>query len=840
MQPYRYLTIIFLLLVSIAAKAFQHNVLVVDSVSRDGVPYAAIFVEGTKDGTLTDDTGRAVLQLKKNRAQLKVSVLGYETAVVEVDSRDTLSIIKLRPVGVALKEVVVKKKREHYSKRNNPAVDLMEKVRAHGKLSNPKKRDYYTFDKYEKIAVALNDYSHGAAGVLDKAFKFLGEYVDTSEVTNKPILNISVKERQSTVFNRADPTSTKEVIKASKRVGVDDFVDQKGVQTFLNDVLREVDIYDDDINILRNRFVSPLSHIAAEFYKFYLSDSIGTGRDKIMELSFVPRVSATFGFTGKFYIHTGDSTYFIERAVMSVPRDINLNFVESLDLRQSFDRMPDGTRLKLTDDLTLEMAVVAKTPGLYVRRTAIRTGHNFEKPLDLSMFDAKEDVIETAEQQFDNEYWEMTRPVAISRGEDNVGSLVVRLRNHPVYYWGERTLKVLVNGYVHTGKPSLFDIGPVNTLISANDVEGARFRVGGMTTGWLSHRWFGRGYVAYGTKDKKFKYSGEVEYSFVDKEYHSREFPVHSLRFTQKYDMDMIGQKYSFTNPDNVFLSLKRMKNELMTYQRSSELLYTRESMSNLSITAALRQERQEASRYIPFVTMAGEKYDYYDQAYAKLCVRYAPGEKFYQTKTKRMAVNYDAPIFLLEHSYGPRKWLGSRYELNKTELSVQKRVWLSAFGYVDCLVRGGHVWSSTSFPALLIPNANLSYTIQPESFALLNPMEFITDTYGMVNLTYWANGAILNYVPGLRWFKLREVFGFKGFLGSLSDLNRPAVGNDLFAFPASALATDMKGRPYMEMSVGLDNVLKCLRIDYVWRLSYKNTPGVDRNGVRIAFHVSF
>ena len=145
---------------------------------------------------------------------------------------------------------------------------------------------------------------------------------------------------------------------------------------------------------------------------------------------------------------------------------------------------------------------------------------------------------------------------------------------------------------------------------------------------------------------------------------------------------------------------------------------------------------------------------------------------------------------------------------------------------------------------ALATPNANLSYTIQDESFALLNPMEFIGDSYVSWDLTYWANGALFNYIPLLKKLKLREVVAFRGWLGHLSDKNNPRFDTDrqnpLLMFPQEAAATPMHKLPYMEISAGIDNFLKVLRIDYVCRLNYRDTPGIDRSGLRIALHVTF
>lgn len=72
--------------------------------------------------------------------------------------------------------------------------------------------------------------------------------------------------------------------------------------------------------------------------------------------------------------------------------------------------------------------------------------------------------------------------------------------------------------------------------------------------------------LAYGTADGKFKYNGELEYSFNKKKYHSREFPIHSLKVSHKYDVDQLGQHYMFTNMDNglyVFKEKERHKDDL-------------------------------------------------------------------------------------------------------------------------------------------------------------------------------------------------------------------------------------------------------------------------------------
>ena len=764
--------------------------------------------------------------------------------ITAADKQNIAAIPDTLAKVINLNEIVVKPGKEHYSKKNNPAVDFVERIRRNASAGDPYQKDNYNFERYERITIALNDIADtiGNNGGLMKKFQFLNEYVDTSEVTGRPILPLSVKEKVSNIYYRRSPKTTREFVTGLRRKGLDDIANQDAIQTVLEDFLREIDLYSNDVTLLTNRFVSPLSKIGPDFYKYYLTDTIVVDGDSCAVLSFAPRNNATFGFVGKLTVPLHDPTMFIRSVSMTLSRHANINYIKSLHITQSFTRMPDGTRLKDNDILTIEFELLPGTQGLYAQKVTTSSGHNFNLPDRPELFDRLGTTYASADAFLkDDDFWTARRGYGISRTEKEIGTMIAQMRSVPLYMWLERGLGILVSGYVPVGRQDKIEIGPVNTMISFNDVEGTRLRLGGLTTANLSKHWFARGYAAYGTKDHKWKYHGEVEYSFNEKKRHSREFPIHSVRLSHTNDVEAIGQEYAFTNPDNFFLSFKRMKDTLMIYHRVTSLDYTLELDNNFSIKAGIAHKRQLPSRYLPFV--------YHDGSFARhlsftpitVTLRFAPGEKFMQTKSHRIPVNLDAPVFQLSHTYSPGGALGaSRYTVNKTEFSFQKRFWLSAFGYIDAIIKGGHVWSTAPFTELLIPNANLSYTIQPESFALLNPMEFITDTSFSWDITYWANGAIFNYIPVFKKLKLREAVAFRGVWGHLSDKNNPLHNSWLPQFPAGANPVEMKSTPYMEIAAGIDNIFKILRVDYVWRLTYRDTPGVDRSGLRIALHFNF
>lgn len=770
----------------------------------------------------------------------RIYCYGYTTDIMP---EDTVSFenAKVR----LLKEVIINPKHKKYSKKNNPAVDLMEQIRKNKKLHNPSNQDYYSFDKYEKIVIGLNEFDSDILkydGKIGKQFNFFKNFLDTAEWTGKQVLDLSLKEKASKVLSGKKQGYDVEIVEGLRSYGLDDAFNKDNVRKVFEDVFREINLYDNDIALMQTRFVSPLSVIAADYYKYEITDTVIVGNEPCAELTFVPHTPESFSFAGKMFVPINDTVKYVKRISMRTPKALNLNYVDNIFIHQNFERDSLGFVHKTLDDLCLEMQFFPNTPKLYGLRQIVSDNfdYNFREDYQgLARKGENEAVMDKAEKQSSG-FWDSRRRLSLSHAQTQMGDMMLMLRRRPVLYWTEKVLQIIFNGYIPTGNPGKFNIGPANTLISYNTAEGVRFRLGGMTTPTLAPHLFGKGYIAYGLRDRKIKYSGEMEYSFIPKKYTPREFPVNSIRALYSYDTDQLGQHYLFTNPDDIFLSLRRKKSDLITYRRLALIEYNYELRNHLSFLLSIRHETQEATRWIPFVTNAGKAFEKYNQAVIKAGVRFAPGEKTVATNSSRLSVNFDAPVFMLTHEYGPKGFLGSDFTLNKTEISAQKRFWFSAFGYTDVMLKGGILWSQVPFPALLWQNANISYTIQPESYTLLNPLEFAMDKYASIDLTYYLNGLIFNRIPLVKKLKLRELFTFKGFVGNLSRKNNPEYNTNLYRFPSDASVRPMGKTPYMEIGVGLDNILTILRVDYVWRLTYRDLPGIDKRGLRVSLHFSF
>lgn len=836
-----------LLLLTVSFGAMSQMVvkgIVRDSLTLESLPYSSIRVDGFPNTAVADDRGLFEITLPEKARSFQVFCQGYTAKTMSVkNSAIQLYDVLLKPTVEELDEVVIKKQR--YSKRNNPAVDFVHRLKDAGPKTDPRRNDWYSYDRYEQITLNLNDFDTTQQNGLLRKMPFLIEHVDTSEISGKPVLNLSVKEGVETVYNRRYPRSEKTVVHGVKSNGVYEFISEQNVQTILDDLLRDIDLYEGEIKLMRNNFVSPLSAVAPDFYRFYLVDSAATvagSNEPHIALAFYPRNKESFGFKGHVYVPLGDSTMFIRRIEMETPKEINLNFVKTLKITQDYSKAPDGSRLKNSDKMLMELEVAPGTPQLYIARKVIYDKHNFTEPGNSEVIFGYlgNTITEDGANERDTTFWHQARRLEQQGGEQRIELLMKRLRQKPVFYWSEKILKILVNGYITTGKESKFDFGPMNTTASYNSLEGLRLRAGGMTTANLNPHLFGKGYVAYGFRDRKWKYFAQAEYSFNRKDYHSLEFPVHSIKIAHKYDVDRLGSHYLYTNSDNFVLSLTRQHDAKFTYRRNTSLVYTLELENNFSLTARAEQVREEASKYVKFTTGTGQAFSHYNQSLFGIVLRYAPGERFFQTRTGRISVNHEAPVFEISHTFSPKGLGGARFGLNRTEISVKKDFDLSFAGQLRTDFSGGHVWSTSPFPELFIPNANLSYTIQSSSFALMNPMEFINSSYVAVYASWHLRGLIFNRIPGFKKLKLREIVGFSGLYGHLSAKNTPGRNAELFAFPADCGVEQMK-KPYMEVYVGLDNIFKIVRLDYVWRISYLDVPyAIDRHGLRVALHFTF
>lgn len=826
-----------------------------DATTKEALPYTSVRIRNTTNGCSSDNNGNFSFYAPLQDT-LIISSIGYKEEHIPLSKKTRMPLrVTMKSTDYTLSEVTIKPKKEKYTRKNNPAVTLVQNIIKNRDKNSTKNKPFYSRKRHETLNLALNNFDPTKNNIFGKKNKFIEQYIDTSLISGKPILHVSAREIIGTDYFRKDPERERRHIIARNRNGIDDVFSTDEIDGLFEEVFKDVNIFQDNISIFRSKFVSPLSKLGTGFYRYYIMDTIDIDGEKYIDLSFAPFNPESFGFTGHIYV-TPDSSFFIKSVDLNVPNDINMNFVEYMNIKQSFSRLDDGTRMIDNEKLICEFKIIDAINGFYAHRNVSYADYRFESNEKAEEIFKSPTIIVEDENSMkrSKDFWNTNRINNVNEKEQSVGNMLERLRSNPVYYWTEKCISFLFTGWVPLRKydPPVF-YGPVNTTFSYNGLEGLRLRTGAMTSAYLNPHLFGRFYVAYGFKDNKWKYMGEFEYSFKKKREHANEFPIHSLRLRYEHDIFQYGQDYLYTNKDNFVLSLKRGSDNKVGYVRNAEFTYTHELHNHFSYKLTLRNRIDIESRFIKFErtkTIDGETTSTFvpnlKQSEVELTLRYAPGEKFLQSKWNRRSLLPEKPVFTLSHKVGFKGILGSEFYYHHTEARFQKRFWFSAFGYTDCIIKAGKVWNKVPYPLLIIPNTNLSYTIQKESYWLMNPMEFFTDQYASWDISYHMNGLLFNRIPLIRKLNWREVITCRGMFGYLSDKNRPDPLNTGVLYKLPYENDDygnhyMKSSlPYIEASVGIENIFKVLRIDYVRRFTYTNLPGINKWGIRIQFHVQF
>lgn len=847
--------ILFLLVLSQVAGAQTITGVVVEEATGDTIPFPSVQYKKERIATSGNVNGRFSVK-RLNGEKLTFSAVGYQELTILIGPNTPSEMrITLKTDTKQLKGVTVKSKRSKYSRKNNPAVELMKRVIAAKKRTDLANHDYYQFNKYQKITLAINDIKPSELeNEKLKNKKWLLNQIETCPYNNKLILPLSVDETVTQNIYRKDPKTEKSIIMGQNSSGVNDLIETGDIlNSVLKDVFTDVDLYDDQIRLLQYPFTSPIGKDAIAFYRYYIVDTVYVDRDKCFHLQFLPNNQQDFGFRGELWI-LADSTLHVKRCNLTLPKKSDVNFVDNLQIIQEYTRLPEGEWALTTDDMFVEMSIAKFLSKAIVIRTTRMSDYAFDELPD-KLFKGKTKVLHEANARMrDETFWDKYRSVELTKSESSMDAFINNLSQQKAFKYIIFGVKAFIENFVETGSqnhPSKVDIGPINTLISSNFIDGVRTRISAQTTANLNPHWFLSGYYARGWDSRKDYYKGELTYSFNKKEYLPREFPKRTLTFTSTYDVCSPSDKFMHTDKDNVFTALKWTKVDKMMFYNRQQLSFEREEEWGFRTTISLKTEENEACGNLLFkpLSMVGNEDAMngpgkFRTTEARIEFRYAPGETFINTKQRRLPVNLDAPVFTLSHTTGIKGVLGGDYDYNFTEASIYKRLWLNSWGKIDILAKGGIQWNKVPYPLLIMPAANLSYIINDETFNLINNMEFLNDRYASLDVSWDMNGKLFNRIPLLKKLKWREWLEIKCLWGTLTDKNNPTLAanagdHTLMEFPEGSYIMDSK-RPYIELIAGIHNIFKIIHIQYVHRLNYNHLPTATKNGVRLMVRLTF
>ena len=821
---------------------------VVDEATGENLGFASVQYKGRHIATITDLNGRFSIEYHKGW-KLTVSAVGYKSRTYVVEGDMDKLFVSLKEDNRSLKEVTVHSKRSRYKRKNNPAVELMKKVIANKKATDLSNRDYYQYTKYQKLTLALNDMKmETLANPKISKHKWILDQVETCEQTGKLILPASVDETVTQKIYRRSPHNEKEIVKGQRSAGINDFFQTGDIlNTVSKDVFTDVNIYNDQVRILQHPFTSPISDGAISFYRYYIEDTLLVERDSCIHLHFLPNNQQDFGFRGDLYV-LKDSTCQVKRCELILPNQTDVNFVEGLKVIQEFTKLPTGEWVLSVDDMVVELVLFDfLQKGVAIRTTRLSDYQFDEIPNKLFKGKAKT-VIDPDAALMDDSFWKQHRKVELTRSEAGMEDFLNGMKNvggFKYILWG---LKLLAENYIETGNPSKVDIGPVNSMISTNFIDGLRTRFSLQTTANLNRHLFWKGYVARGWRSRENYYSSLLTWSLNKKKYLPDEFPKRKLSFLSTYDVMSPSDKFLPTDKDNVFTAFKWAKVDKMMFYNRQQLSFEYEQMYGLRTLFSVKTEKNSAAGNMQFVPLSSPL-DPLNSVGIRTTelraeIEYSPGALYANSKQRRLKVNREAPIFTLSHTIGVKGFLGGDYDYHYTEASIFKRIWLSSWGRIDFYTRGGVQWSQVPFPLLCMPAANLSYFSQKQSFNLLTNMEFMNDRFVSMDMNWDMQGKIFNRIPLIKRLRWREYIGARMLWGALSDKNNPflesnANSNVVMYFPDDSYLLNPKV-PYWEISLGIRSIFRFFQIEYVRRMNYNDHSHGHKNSVRFGFTLMF
>ena len=821
---------------------------VVDWQTGDSIPYANAVYRNLKLGALSDADGHFSIARKVGE-QLTITAVGYKPRHIKITAHTSRELkVTLIADSKQLQGIVVKAKRRHkYSRKDNPAVELMRRVIAAKKQTHLENHDYYQYDKYQKVTMAINNLTPDELeGSMFKKAPWLLDQVETCPYNNKLILPISVDETLTQHLYRKSPRDEKDIVLGQSTKGISKLIQTgEALNTIVKDLFKDINLYDDQIDLLQKRFPSPIGSTAISFYHFYIDDTVYVNQDQCIRLQFMPANQQDFGFRGELYV-LNDSSLHVKKCDMQLPGNTGVNFVDAMKFQQEFTKLSNGEWALTTDNMIAELKLTDLLQRAIVIRTTGMTNYAFA-PIEDKQFKGKAKIIYDANAKMrDNEFWVAHRTTQLTKSEAGMDSFIKRMASTKHFKWVIFASKALIENFIETGsedKPSKFDIGPVNTFISKNLVDGIRLRASARTTAKLNPHWFFEGYYAYGTKSRRSYYDAKVTYSFNKPEYQPIEFPVRTISFESTSDVESPSDKYLKHNKDNIFMTFRPVKVEQMYFVNRQKINFNWETDYGLATSLELRTESNRPTGKLVYEKMDGTLVDKLRVSEVSLGFNYRPGQSYVNSKQKRMTVNLDAPEFNVKHTMGIKHFLGGDFNSNLTEVSIYKRFWLGSWGHIDTRVQGGAQWNKVPFQFLITPPVNTSYFEHQGTFNLMKGLEFLNDRYAQFNLAWDLEGKIFNRLPLIKKLKWREYVAFKGMWGHLTDKNNPylpqnANDTELYKFPVDTRV--MTRDPYMEFVVGVHNIFKFLEVDYVRRLTYTHAPGISKNGIRFGFNLVF
>ncbi len=814
------LTVFFIQLTFLSFSQIKLSGTVIDSITNEPIAFAKILFIGTTNGGISDYKGDFTVSTNQKVDSVSFSFVGFQTLSIPIPPPEKRNGLKIYLQPVLLDEVVV------IAQKKNPAFEVLKEINKHRKQNDPEKLSAYQYEVYNKMQFSLTNLGEHPEDIkMIKNFNFIVDYIDT--LNGKDYLPILLTEAVTDYFYKKSPQQKKEIIKATNVTGIENLQ----IEQFTGDMNQNVNIYDNYISLFNKDFLSPIAPTGRVFYKYYIMGHDTLDGVECIHISFRPRRRGDAVFIGDMWITT--NTYAIKQIEAQIPDYVNLNFVSDFTVKQHFklidstvymvDREEIFAEFKLFNDFKKQNLV-----GVYVHKNVYRNNFVINQPYDFDFY-VEDIVIPDSAKNSDQEFWNTIRHDSLSEQEAGVIEMVDSLKDNKTFKFYENFSYLMYTGFWRAG---YVELGNIYSMYNNNTVEGHRAMFNIRTSNKFSTKHELNAFVIYGFGDKRFKYGASYRWRL-------KRSPRTMLRLSYNKKIQQLGLSSRLGDIGNSFTTL-------FTIGPLDKLTFVDKASISLEKDYAIDMRTFSAIEWKSFTPLGNSIYDRVNQLGDTVRVNnvtsfeirnqimYTKDEKFINGNFDRLSLGSVYPIISLTHTLGIKGVLGSQYTFNRLDFIIDHRPKIGFWGRLNYTIYGGKIFGTLPYPFLNVHQGNQTLYLQTKAFNLLRYFEFVSDTWVGVTFEHQLQGFVLDKIPLIRRLKWRLVYGGKAVVGSfdpkhLSEMLLPTYTNTL-----------SMTKPYVEVSAGIENIFKFIRIDAIWRLTYLNSPDITKFGVKFTFTGDF
>lgn len=832
--------ILFLLLSGFLFSQTKISGTILDATTQKPVSGVEIFINNkekseiiTKGSTFSIQSDSGITTATFIQKNYKPEVLTFD------DSKFENLVINLQTNKVEnIQEVVIAKinKKKYKNKRENPAYAIMQEVWKRKKTNGLANYRDYQYKEYEKIEIGLNNID--SAFMEKKIFnklEFVFDYADSANFSKKLTLPVFFNETVFKTYGKNQPEKKEnKIIVANKFSG---FNNNELIASTAKNQFKEVNLYDNTLNFFNIGFPSPVGTDGFATYEYEITDSLSVNGVDTFEIKYYPKRKEVLAFQGNLYI--SKDTYNIVKATLKSTNKINVNFVNGIYMEMEYDSPNDTIFLPKKNYTELEMSIFNKkkdAKGVLFKRTDIYSDYLFDQNFPETLLVNQLQTLSDTNLTKSDEFWEKERDEPLLESEKKVYTMVSELEKVPKFKRIVKTVEILQSGYVNAWKA--IDFGDIFSIYGNNEVEGDRIRVGARTYFSPNDMWRIAGYTAYGFKDKKWKYGIEGRYMF------NRNNRA-TIGFGSRNDVIQLGAQLttddgimtrSFAS-SSVFMS---GENASLSSVKQNNFFFSLQPFNNFEVRTDFTQQNIKSANPLNFnldFYKNGQLKSELNDFHTTFSIIANLGAKFSQYGVDRYAFTTLNPTFVLKFTHGFENVLDGDFDYNKLQFLYSQPIILGNLGRMNLNLEAGKNFDIVPLALQNIIPGNQSFSLVPNTFALLKYYEFVADSYATMDVEHHFQGKIMARIPLIKKLKFREVIFWRGAYGTLSDASKNInFNNTLYSAPDQQI--------YYEYGFGIENIgfgnLKILRVDFNWRGNYLGRPEVSKFGIKFGLQMNF